>query len=237
MTPSIDPLLELFARYNEAFWPGQVVAYALGALVVALLVWRPGVRTDRLVGGLLAVWWLWLGVAFQWGYARQIDATLGTVYAVLFVLQAGLFLRVMARRELRFARRGGARSWIGWVAIGYALVAYPLIGTALGHGYPELPLFGLFPCPTTIVTFGLLLLAAPRVPRHVLAIPLFWAIVAPLAAVGRGVWEDVALAIVGVIGFVAILSEGWTPQRTERIGTVAPAETRQASAAIPNRAG
>jgi hypothetical protein len=237
MTPSTDPLLELFARYNEAFWPGQFVAYALAALVAALLVWRPGVRSDRLVGGLLAGWWVWLGLAFQWGYARQIDATLGAVYAVLFVLQAGLFLRVTARRELRFARRGGVRSWFGWAAIGYALVAYPLIGTALGHGYPELPLFGLFPCPTTIVTFGLLLLAAPRVPRHVLAIPLFWAIVAPLAAVGRGVWEDVALAVVGVAGLVVILAEERTAQRTERIGRVAPADTRQASAASANRAG
>ena len=54
------------------------------------------------------------------------------------------------------------------------------------------------PCPTTIATFGLLLLVAPPVPRRLLVVPFAWAILAPPAAMVRGVYEDAGLLIAGV---------------------------------------
>jgi hypothetical protein len=81
-----------------------------------------------------------------------------------------------------------------------------VIGVALGHGYPEAPLFGMAPCPTTIATFGLLLLVRSPLPRHLLTIPLVWAVVAPLAAVGHGYPEDLGLFVVGVAALVIIVA-------------------------------
>jgi pimeloyl-ACP methyl ester carboxylesterase len=201
-----DELLDLFARYNPAIWPGHVIAYALGLLVLALLLRRPGTATDRVTAGVLAAMWLWLGVVFQGRYAAQLDPALSAVYGAMFIVQAALFVRAgVLRRQLAFTRGHGVAGRVGWLALGYALVAYPLIGIALGHGYPEAPLFGVAPCPTAIATFGLLLLARPPLPRHLLTIPFVWAILAPLAAVDRGVFEDIGLFVVGVLAVAIVL--------------------------------
>ena len=201
--PTADPakeLLDLFARYNRAVWPGHLLAYVLAAVVLWLVARRPGETTDRVITGLLATMWLWLGVVFLGRYATQIDAGLGAAYAVLFIIQACLFVRAgIIRRDLAFTSGHGAAGWIGWAALGYALFVYPVLGIALGHGWPQAPLFGMAPCPSTIATFGLLLLVAPPLPRHLLMVPAIWAVLAPLAAVGHGVYEDVGLAVVGVL--------------------------------------
>jgi proline iminopeptidase len=201
-----DELLELFSRYNPDVWPAAVAAHILLLLGLALVLRRPGPRTDRAVSLLLAAVWLWLGVVFHGLYAAPLAPLTEALYGALFVLQAGLLLRAgVVRRTLVFTRGEGISGRLGWASLGYALVAYPLIGLALGHSYPEAPLLGVAPCPSTIATFGLLLLVRPPLPRHLLAVPLLWAVLAPLAAVGRGLYEDVGLLVVGVLATVVVL--------------------------------
>lgn len=120
-------------------------------------------------------------------------------------MQAYLLFRAAPQRDLRFRVRNGAGGIISWVAIGYAVVVYPLLGAALGHGWPESPLHGMAPCPTTILTFGLLLLATPPIPHRLLVVPLVWALLAPPAAMDRGVYEDLGLLVVGVTATALIL--------------------------------
>jgi Family of unknown function (DUF6064) len=204
-----NELLDLFTRYNNDLWPIHVLAYAMGVAAVALLFAERRGRADRLTASLLAALWLWLGVVFQGLYATDIDQTLGLVYALLFVLEAYLIVRHgVLNRELVFVRRNGLAGWVGWVALSYAVVVYPLLGALLGHGWPESPLLGMAPCPTTIVTFGLLLLAMPPIPKRVLIVPLVWAILAPPAALSRGVYEDLGLLLVGLGGSVLVLVRG-----------------------------
>lgn len=198
-------LSDLFASYNPAVWPAQVVAYALGLLALWLVARRPGRRTDQLTAGLLAAAWAWLGLVFLGRHAAQTDTLLAAAYGAMFLWQGWLLLRAgVVGDRLRFTAGGGLSGRIGWALIGYAVVVYPLIGIALGHGYPESPLFGSAPCPTTIATFGLLLLARPPLARHLLAIPLVWAVLAPVAAVGRGYVEDLGL-VVAAISAVALV--------------------------------
>lgn len=131
---------------------------------------------------------------------------LGVVYGVLFALQAALLFRAGVQRSgLVFTAGRSVIGVIGGTALGYALIVYPLLGAAFGHGYPEVPLFGMAPCPTTIATFGLLLLARPPLLRHLLAIPLVWAILGSLAAVPQGMIEDVGLFITGVVAVTVVL--------------------------------
>lgn len=91
---------------------------------------------------------------------------------------------------------------------GYAMVAYPLLGLALGHVYPRAPMFGVGPCPTTIFTFGVFLLAARPVPRALLAVPLLWSLLAVSAAFLLGVWQDLLLPVAGILGTVGVLVGG-----------------------------
>jgi len=201
-----NQLLELFRTYNPDVWPLPIVAYVVGIGALALIAFRPSRGTDRLVAGLLALVWLWLGVVFQGIYVRDVSPVLGLIGAAVFTGGAVLIARAgVLRGELAFRPGGNLATPVGVLAIGYALVIYPLLGVAFGHPYPEAPLFGAAPCPTTIVTFGLFLFVRPRFPAHLLALPMVWAILGPLGAVQQGVVEDIALFVVGVLAVAIVL--------------------------------
>ena len=82
-----------------------------------------------------------------------------------------------------------------------ALAAYPIASLFAGHRYPAAPTFGL-PCPTTIYTFGILLLATPPVRAALWIAPVAWAAVGSAGAVTLGMHEDLMLplALLLVIG-------------------------------------
>jgi hypothetical protein len=85
------------------------------------------------------------------------------------------------------------------------MLVYPLLGTLLGHGYPRSPSFGVAPCPTTIFSFGLLLLTSAKVPRSVLVIPFLWSLLGFTAALLLGVREDSGLLVAGVLSVALLL--------------------------------
>jgi hypothetical protein len=60
-------------------------------------------------------------------------------------------------------------------------------------------MFGVTPCPTTIFTFGVLLLSARPLPALLLVIPLAWAAIGGSAAVLLGVREDLTLTAAAAI--------------------------------------
>jgi hypothetical protein len=61
-----------------------------------------------------------------------------------------------------------------------------------GHTYPASPTFGV-PCPTGILTAGLFLTAAKRLPIAVVVVPVLWAIIGGSAALVLGVTTDYVL--------------------------------------------
>ena len=84
-----EEFIGLFAQYNLAVWPVQILAYVLGIAMVASL-WRPSRTADRLIAGGLAAMWLWTGIAYQWMHFAAINpAALG--FGAMFVLQGVLF--------------------------------------------------------------------------------------------------------------------------------------------------
>lgn len=214
-----NQLLALFERYNPEVWPLPVVGYVLATVALGLIALRPGRGTDRLVTGMLALAWLWLGVVFQGIHVREINATLGVIGAVVFLSGAVLLFRAgVLRSELRFRFTREPLPILGAAALAYAIVVYPVIGIVLGHGYPHAPLLGAAPCPTTIATFGLLLIARPPLPAHLLAMPMVWAVLGPLGAVPQGVVEDIALFVVGVGATTLILLRDRPWQSSSRMG-------------------
>jgi hypothetical protein len=60
-------------------------------------------------------------------------------------------------------------------------------------------MFGVTPCPITLFTFGVLLLAQSPLPRRLLVIPLLWALIGGSAAWLLGVAQDWPLLISGVL--------------------------------------
>jgi hypothetical protein len=201
-----EEFLAVFVQYNAGVWPAQIVAYVLGiAMVILVIVPAPG--RNRLVALGLAAMWAWTGIVYQWGYFAAINKA-APVFAALFVLQAALLLYFGVVREgVKFRPSRGPRAWVGWTLVGYAAVLYPLIGLRLGHTLDAVPMFGITPCPVTIFTLGLLLLAAPM-PRGLLAIPFLWSLVGGSAAFLLGVPQDWVLLISGIAALWLALRRG-----------------------------
>jgi hypothetical protein len=196
----------VFAAYNTAIWPAQLVAYVLGLVVVAALL-RPSPRGHRVVAGVLAFLWVWTGVAYHGLFFARINP-LALALGALFVVQGGLFaIAGLAGRRLVFGRPPGFGSVVGGALVAYAAVVYPLLGLSTGHAYPAQPMFGITPCPLTLFTLGVLLLTTAPVPRGLLVVPLLWSVVGGSAAFMLGVPQDWPLMFSGLTVVLLVLRD------------------------------
>lgn len=192
-----EQFFNVFAAYNGAIWPAQILAYLLAAAALALSVSQRR-SAGRLVAGILALFWAWMGTVYHLLYFSAVNPA-AFLFGVLFIVQGLLFLVVggiRGRLSFRFTRR--LIPLVGAALIFYAMVVYPLLGAAFGHDYPSSPTFGVTPCSTTIFTLGLLLWAAP-IPIYLLIIPVLWAIVGTSAAIQLGVPQDYGLPIAAIV--------------------------------------
>ena len=200
-----DQFFAVFAAYNAAIWPVQTAAY-LAATAALVLAWRGGPFAGRAVPAILAAMWLWTGVAYHLFHFTAINPA-ARLFGAAFILQGLLFLAAtVGGRALAFwPMSGGWRRGFGLFLAFYAAVLYPLLGRLAGHPWPELPAFGVTPCPVTIFTFGVLLLATGRVPAWLLAVPILWAVIGGSAALLLGVPQDWMLLLGGLAAAVALL--------------------------------
>lgn len=195
---TVDQFLENFARYNQTVYPMQIIMFGLALFAVSFLFWKVR-HTDKKISGILAFFWLWMGIVYHIVFFSTINRA-AYLFGLVFILQAGLFIyHGVIKDRLQFAFSGTVYSWGGVVFLFYALVAYLAMGYLFGHTYPHNPTFGA-PCPTAIFTFGMLLLTTQPVKKILIVIPLLWAIIGFNAAIYLGIKEDVGLLIAGVSG-------------------------------------
>ena len=189
-------LLALAAEYNKGVWPVQIGAYVLG-LAMILLLFVPSRGRNRIIGVGLAAMWAWTGIVYFWHYFAPLSEA-ADAFGAAFLLQAALLLYSTAFREHeKFRVSHGARAWVGWSLIGYAMVLYPLIGLGSVHSLAAAPMFGMTPCSVTVFTLGLLLLARPMA-WWLLVIPVLWTLLGGSAALLLGVRQDWGLLASGV---------------------------------------
>ena len=210
-----EQFFDLFAAYNEALWPAAAALWTASAAICALRLSsaRPG---DRWISALLAGHWAWSALAYHVAFFTRINPA-AWLFAALFLGQAVLFFRVgVVQRRLSFAPWGNAWAPLAWGLIAYSL-AYPAIN-ALDHlTLLRIPTFGV-PCPTTIFTAGVLMLATPR-SWSLSAVPVIWSAIGGSAAFLLGVHADMALPMAGMA--LAIFSvRRPTPERLRAAGTI-----------------
>ena len=188
----------VFVDYNNSIWPVQVAAYLLGGVAVALLL-RKRRQGDRVIAGILAMMWLWTGVGYHLLSFSSINKA-AYIFAVLFIFHGCYLLYAgVYRSQIGFGIRPGLPAAIGGAFVAYAAIIYPVIGAATGHAYPEMPMFGVTPCPVVIFTFGLLLLTIRPVPRWLLVVPFIWSLIGGSAAFLLQVPQDWLLLVSGAI--------------------------------------
>ncbi|TLF50402.1 MFS transporter permease [Halomonas urmiana] len=164
----------LFELHNQALWPAQLLALALGAMALAVLL-RPGPRGTRLVVVLLAVAWAFVTWTFLWQRYAPLQWGIAHV-APLFGLQALLLAGLgTLRAGLRLPRRWSVRRGLGIGLFAYALALHPLVALATGRGLAGAEILGLTPDPLAIATLGVLAMAEPaRRAWALLALPALW---------------------------------------------------------------
>jgi hypothetical protein len=188
-----EQFFDLFVAYNETLWPAAAALWIASAAIVAvrLTARRPH---DRWISALLVWHWAWSALAYHAALFTRINPA-AWLFAALFLGQAMLLFHVgVVQRRLSFAPWGNAWAPLAWALIAYSL-AYPAINAIDHLSLLRIPTFGV-PCPTTIFTAGVLMLATPGSWR-LAAVPVIWSAIGGSAAFLLGVGADVALPIAG----------------------------------------
>ena len=117
----------------------------------------------------------------------------------------------MRRFAEKWLKADSQRPPIGWALVAYAL-AYPAFNAAQTDSVSRIPTFDL-PCPATILTGGLLLLASPR-SRALAVVTVIWSAIGGSAAFLLGVSADYALPVTGIA--LAVFELQRPPWRIDR---------------------
>lgn len=191
---------QVFAAYNTAVWPGQIVWLCL-AVAAVVLAWRGGALAERLISGMLALLWAWMAVAYHYLFFAPINPA-AYLFGLLFLIEAALLAyQGVAVGQLRFRLRADWQGGVGLLLVLFALAAYPALSWMSGERYPAFPTFGL-PCPGTIFTIGMLFLVRGRRPRFALVVPVLWSAIGGSAAFLLDVRADTALLAAGFLALI-----------------------------------
>ena len=189
-----EQFFDLFAAYNAALWP-VVVALWIASTAVAVMLLSSRRPPDRWVSAVLAAHWVWSAVAYHAVFFTRINAAAWLFSALFLVEGALLFWAGVVRGRLSFAPRRNAWTVVGFLLVAYSLL-YPAINVVQHQTWSRIPAFGV-PCPTTIFTAGLLLLAE-RGSWRLSIVPVVWSVIGGSAATLLGVRADYALPVAGL---------------------------------------
>ncbi len=193
---------DVFRDYNTAVWPAQVLLYVL-ALVALGAAFVARKSSGQVIAGILAVLWLWVGVAYHFVFFAKINSLAIGFGTLSIVAAAALAWHGVIHDRFHFRWRPSPRTIAGAAIAAFSLVGYPILAS-LRHPYPELPTFGL-PCPTTLFTLGLMGFLVPPYPRIPLLLPVAWCFVGSQAAILFGVTADYSLLVAGLFGLALVV--------------------------------
>lgn len=190
--------------------PGAIRNWAVWLTTAAAvaLAWRNPTRRSRALSFWLCALWLWNAVAYHALLFTRINPA-AWLFAALFAAESLLFFRAGLRDSVEYFSSMRA---LGSGLVMYALI-YPLLTVGLVHGYPAAPTFGV-PCPTAILTIGLLLTARGGTPVPLAIVPALWGFVGGSAAFILDVPTDYVLLGAGVLLMMTSLMRA-TRQRHE----------------------
>jgi hypothetical protein len=157
---------------------------------------------DKLIGSFLGILWIWIGAVYHIGFFSAINPV-ARVFGALFILEGFFILYSTFSNKLHFSFNYTKPDYLGYFFILFGWIIYPLIGLLI-HIEPAKTISLGLPCPTTIFTFGLFILARNQFPKYLIVIPSLWSLLGLFAALNFGVYQDLML-IVSAIGALVII--------------------------------
>jgi hypothetical protein len=84
-----EQFFEVFKQYNETVFPLQILFYVM-AIAVVYMVFKPGGGNNRIISGLLAFLWIWMGLVYHIIFFTSINKA-AYLFGVVFIQQGILF--------------------------------------------------------------------------------------------------------------------------------------------------
>ena len=197
-----EQFFEVFEKYNSAVFPIQLIFIGLLILGIFLIHSKRNIK-NTLIGTFLGLLWLWIGVVYHISFFTSINkAAFG--FGGLFIIQGIFFFIEVSRKKLEFLFTGKLREYIGYFFILFGLIIYPIISYLLESSFEDTISLGL-PCPTTILTFGFLMITNNKLSKYLLIIPTIWAIIGTGAAINFGVYQDYIMLLSAIIADIYLI--------------------------------
>lgn len=198
-----EQFFNMFEKYNSTIFPFQMIILLLGMVGLFLLHSKYSFK-NILIGGYLGLLWLWTGFAYHIGFFAEINKA-AFIFGGIFILQGLLILfNTFVKGRLIFDFIPKTKDYLGYFFILFGLVIYPIIGYFMVDSLTQIISLGL-PCPTTILTFGFLMLADNKFPKYLLIIPSLWALIGLSAAINFGVYQDFMMIIAAILADVILI--------------------------------
>lgn len=199
---TIEEFFTVFGNYNTSVFPMQLIFIVFGITAIILLHSKKRL-SSYFITGFLGLLWLWIGIVYHINFFTSINKA-AYVFGGLFIIQGILILIEMFRKKLQYTFENTTWKYIGYFLILFGLVIYPIISYILEGSFVKAISLGL-PCPTTIFTFGFLMLTNNRFPKHLLIIPTIWAVIGTFAAINFGVYQDYVMLIAAILANIYLL--------------------------------
>jgi len=195
-----EQFFEIIEKYNHAVFPAQLILILSGILSLILIHQKKDSK-NKIIGGFLGILWIWTGIAYHFAFFTEINKA-AYVFGGFFVLQGLLFLlETFPRKKLEFEFNGKFIDYLAYVFIIFGIIIYPIILYYLENSLGRTITLGL-PCPSTILTFGFLMLTSSKLSKYLLIIPAFWTIVGTGAAINFGVYPDYLMPVSALIALI-----------------------------------
>ena len=206
-----EQFFEVIEGYNSTFFPVQLL-FILLAIAAVILLHSQYNWKSRFIGGFLGILWLWTGIAYHLLFFTGINKA-AFVFGGLFVVQ-GLFflLESLTWKRLEFEFPGRTMHYVGYSFLVIAIFIYPILIYFLKDSLRTTITLGL-PCPSTILTFGFLMLTTQKFRKYLLIIPVLWTIVGTSAAFNFGVYPDYLMALSALVAIIYFMAGSKGPVR------------------------
>lgn len=187
---SIEEFLKVFKEYNLHVYPFQFVLNLLAVLCIIFIL-KKSEHNGKFILFVLSFFWMWMGIVYHLIFFTAINKA-AYLFGSLFVLQGILFLLLAIKKKIIVKFQWNTYGVTAMLLLFFSLIIYPTLGYMQHHFYPSAPTFGL-PCPTTIFTFGILLMISNTIPFYIIIIPIIWSLIGSVAAFTLGMREDFSL--------------------------------------------
>lgn len=199
-----EQFFQIIEKYNLAVFPAQLIIIILGVLTLVFLHSKKP-ELQSLIGGFIAILWIWTGIVYHLMFFTAINKP-AYFFGAIFIIQGLLLLyETFVSKKLQFSFKGQTIDYVAYFFIIFGLAIYPVL-----IYFPEKDInttitLGL-PCPTTILTFGFLMLTKTKFPKYLLIIPAIWTVIGTTAAFNFGVYPDYMIMISALVAIIYLLT-------------------------------